>query len=694
MTKGDVLTARPRRLGLRKRAEPAQAVAATADGAQAAFRSSVKTEFKVRDSAEQTLHEREELLRLAVEATRLGIWDMELPSHDTSWSGHLCELAGLPAGSRIDDEIFYRLVHPDDREKVDHEIRRIVESFSLIPYDITYRIRRADTGEERWWHERSQLVADTSGHPVRLVGAIQDITDSKTAEIERIGSEKRWRLALKAGRMVGWEMAVGADTVKWSDNAEEVLGSRSFGLVDFLAHVHDNDRNKLAGMLAAAPSEASNGIEVRFLHPDGRRIWLSVSMLLIDGDGGLPRIVGVTSDITLRKEAEARLRHAADHDALTGLVNRSGFQFALDRAFTDQRIAADRRFALILVDLDHFKEINDTLGHDAGDVLLREIARRILSVTGGAGTAARLGGDEFALLIDAEAAGGDVPAFTARLHGALCRSFEHRDKLFTVSASFGVACFTCADADPGGVFKDADLALYAAKRSGRSKVAVFTPQMRQAADRRSALLSEIKEALVDRRFVPFYQPKVDIVSGKVLGFEALARWLHPEKGVLTPAVFGPAFEDCDLATAIRESVFSALIEDMSAWLVRGLVPGRISLNLSSFDFAEPSLADDIIERLAAAGVPASLIEIEVTETVLLDSAARSVGPILETLSAAGMKISLDDFGTGYGSLTHLKRFPVNELKIDRSFVHHLEEDAGDSAIVTAVINLAAVSAST
>lgn len=269
----------------------------------------------------------------------------------------------------------------------------------------------------------------------------------------------------------------------------------------------------------------------------------------------------------------------------------------------------------------------------------------------------------------------------------LRKGFIYGGKVLSVSATLGIACFADTMPRSAELLKDADLALYAAKNGGRSRVARFTPELREAVEQRMALSDDVRRALAEAQIVPFYQPKVDLVSKQVVGFEALARWLHPSRGVLTPGVFGAVFEDAELSTAIGDIMLARIIEDMQLWLGRGINCGRIALNLSSFAFTAPDLADVILEQLARGGVPFSSFEIEVTETVLLGE-ARGVAATLQRLHDNGVKISLDDFGTGYASLTHLKRFPVDELKIDRSFVSELETDPDDAAIVSAVVSLA------
>jgi EAL domain-containing protein (putative c-di-GMP-specific phosphodiesterase class I) len=250
-----------------------------------------------------------------------------------------------------------------------------------------------------------------------------------------------------------------------------------------------------------------------------------------------------------------------------------------------------------------------------------------------------------------------------------------------------VAAFPDHDAKPAELMKDADIALYRAKAQGRNRVVTYSSKLRRVTEERVTLGRDVREAISSDQIVPFYQPKVCLTSGRVIGLEALARWQHPSKGVLTPGYFGAVFDDPELAQAISESIVSQVASDMRGWLDEGIDLGRVAVNLSSAQFAQPGLADQILGILKRSNVPPEHFEVEVTETVFLGKSADSVAAILGQLRQGGVQIALDDFGTGYASLTHLKQFPVDHLKVDQSFVRNLEHDTGDEAIVTAVIGL-------
>jgi diguanylate cyclase (GGDEF)-like protein/PAS domain S-box-containing protein len=456
-------------------------------------------------SSQQELREREELLRLAVEATGLGIWDMELPSGRTEWSMKLRALAGLSPEAPIDDDLFYAMVHPEDRDHVAAALETAISSDNRQPYSITYRIFRIDTGEERWWQEWSRLVPDPFGKPARVVGAIEDVTERKRAELERQWSERRWRLGLSAARMVAWQHDPESGTTSMSDNGSDLLGFTGGATQDFLDRVHPDDRAKLAELLSNASGQWTSSVEFRFRGGDGKYLWLRTSLTSVIDDEPA-RIVGVASDITERRAAEEKLLYAANHDAMTGLLNRAALQSALDRAIA---AATERKgqVTLAIVDIDHFKDINDTLGHDAGDCLLRFSADILRDVTGSTGVVARLGGDEFAVLVEDLAAETFHETWGLSIQERLREGFVYLEKTRSVAASLGLASFPEHALHSSDLLKAADLALYGAKRSGRAQLNVFTPVLLEQTQQRAAMLADVQRALLQGEFAAFYQPR-------------------------------------------------------------------------------------------------------------------------------------------------------------------------------------------
>lgn len=437
----------------------------------------------------------------------------------------------------------------------------------------------------------------------------------------------------------------------------------------------ERDRREILDRLEQ--QDQISGYEAQMRDGAGARRDVLITATGVPIDGGLAVVAGIV-DITDRKAAEARARWQATHDDLTGLPNRLLFQERLQQAL-DIMAETGGTVGLFLIDLDDFKSVNDTLGHDAGDELLFQAAARLAGALGPADMVARLGGDEFVVLSQQML---DVAG--ARLR----EPCEHAGQMISPRASLGIALAPEHDRDGGELMKDADLALYRAKANGRNIAVVYEPAMRAAMTRRVAICRDLAQALREDRILPFYQPQVGLADGKVAGFEALARWRHPQRGIIPAAAFQEGFQDVEIAAGIGDAIVAAVLRDLCDWLDAGLEPGIVSVNLSAGIFRDPGLPERLLGKLAAAGVPTRCFGIEVTESVLLARSAGEAERTLRALRAAGLHVSLDDFGTGYASLTHLKRFPVDTIKLDRSFVGQVEEEGDDAAIVRAMIALA------
>ncbi|MER2266889.1 putative bifunctional diguanylate cyclase/phosphodiesterase [Methylobacterium oxalidis] len=492
--------------------------------------------------------------------------------------------------------------------------------------------------------------------------------------------EERLRLALRAGRMVAWERDLRTGHATRSENAQDLLGIGSGPISLMLDRVHPDDRSHVDRF--SAYGGTLDAVEFRYRTQAGRQLWLCMRAEQTEPD----RIVGITFDITDRKVAEARLWRAANHDPLTGLPNRALFQERFREAL-GRAECTGACVGLLLIDIDDFKDVNDTLGHDAGDALLIEMAARLSEMARAGDTVARLGGDEFAVILAGSPRLEAASVFAANLLDRLRQPFAYRGRPLATKASMGLASFPEHHRLPDELMKDADIALYRAKSSGRNRVTVYAPEMRALTEKRVTVSAQMREALLGGQIVPFYQPKVCLATGRIVGFEALARWLHPVEGVLAPGYFGSAFEDPELAHAIGSRIVAQVAADMRAWRARGLDFGQVAVNVSSAEFHRPDLAESVLATLQAEGVPPSCLEIEVTETVFLGRGSDFVSGILRRFHESGVTLALDDFGTGYASLTHLKQFPVDHIKIDQSFVRGLDQDGDDAAIVAAVIGL-------
>jgi len=631
--------------------------------------------------AEERLQASEERLRLAAETTSLGIWDVDLISGQREWTSEAKAIIGLPDEAPVTRDSFLERVHPEDRTTVETSF---FATFPDAPLDYsgTYRIIRVDTGEERWVAATGRTLLDSDGQPIRKIGTVQDITTTERSKIALRASEERLRLALQASRMIAWEQDLTTSFITRSPNAIELLGIGSGPLSEMLDRIHPEDRGERERLLSQSDRIGTEAIEVRYTTPKGQMIWLGVR-----GERAGPnRLVGVTFDITDRKNAEAEIWRAANHDALTGLPNRALFQQHLEHAL-DAAKRNDTSVSLLLLDFDHFKEINDTLGHDAGDAFLKETARRLTGLTRDCDTIARFSGDEFAVLLVEPLRLEHASRLAEIMIEKLSEPFLYSGRAVASKASIGVAAFPDHDVNSADLLKDADIALFEAKAQGRNRVITYCPVLRSAVEQRIALLEEVRNALPKNQIVPFYQPKVCLATGRIVGFEVLARWWHPDKGFLTPGHFRVAFDDPQLALALSKCLLGMAVSDLRHWLDAGLDPGRIAFNLSSCEFSQPDLTDHVFRLLDEGRIPPEHFEVEVTETVLLSRNPDAIAMTLRRFHEKGISIALDDFGTGFASLSHLKHFPVSHIKIDQSFVRNLGHDVDDHAIVAAIIEL-------
>ena len=411
---------------------------------------------------------------------------------------------------------------------------------------------------------------------------------------------------------------------------------------------------------------------------------LSISSIC-DNDGKVMRYVGVFSDISSIKAHEAELSHAANYDALTGIPNRV---LLADRL--KQSIAKASReknmMAVCYLDLDGFKPINDSMGHEAGDQVLIEVAKRIENTTRGGDTVARLGGDEFVALLQGLDKGEECAAMLERLLVAIAHPITVNDKSFVISASIGVSIYPLDDEDPDTLLRHADQAMYAAKQSGKNRFLIYDPALDRFARDQHEKLERIRRALNKREFLLYYQPKVNMRTGEVIGAEALIRWQHPEKGLLPPAEFLPVIEDNTLAIEVGEWVIDTALVQMEQWQADGL-DISVSVNVGALQLQQENFIRRLHEIIEAhPKILPGKLELEVLETTAIEDLVK-ISKVIDSCRKIGVMFALDDFGTGYSSLTYLKRLPVTLLKIDQSFVRDMLDDPDDMAILEGVLGL-------
>ena len=612
------------------------------------------------------------------------------------------------------NESFTRLTEYEAQETIGRKVSELLYFDSTDPATIA-RVRgrleaghgvrfeilvRGKTGREFWLDADCQPLRDARGTLRGWVCLHADVTVevAKREALRRAEAERRIageRLELIAANVPGMifqsrhapdgsrEFLYVSSGVRELCGIEpEALLANSAALFDV---THPDDRERLlSSMLAAEETLGRWRFEHRIVRPDGTIVWLQGNAIPKRAEDGSTLWNGYVSDVTATKQSEQRISFLAFHDPLTGLENRLGLRNRLDELLRSaERTGA--RLAVALIDLDRFKYVNDTLGHDIGDELLIEIARRLQREGRDVDAVARLGGDEFVLVLSGLGDDASVEAAVRALMQRVRGNFRLAWRTVHTTCSIGASLFPRDGTDATTLLKHADLAMYAAKERGGDSYRLFDQSLRPGTDR-LALEMELRDALDRGQLELHYQPRVETVSGRPTGLEALARWRHPGRGLTLPGAFIPVAEETGLIDALGQWVLEQACRDARAWLDEGGEPLIVSVNLSPMQFAREDLTDRVAAALAAARLPPQMLELEITETAAMRSpelAARHLG----ALRALGVRLALDDFGTGHSSLSRIKLLNVDCVKIDRSLINDCTESAHGAALCRAAIAL-------
>jgi len=452
--------------------------------------------------------------------------------------------------------------------------------------------------------------------------------------------------------------------------------------------VHEEDRQAVMKQANAILSRKSAyPLEHRIIHKDGRMRWIkNMPVLRIDRQGHLVAYDGLVSDITDRKQAEQMLRHIAYYDAMTNLPNRELFNDRLRQTIIQAR-RHKKMFAVMILDLDRFKGINDTLGHKVGDSLLRYISERLLNSIREGDTVARFGGDEFIILFPDMAQARDASLVAQKIHSALSNGFFLDSQELFITASIGISLYPSDGVDADTLIKNAEVAMFQAKEQGRNNYQFYTPTMNAEALSNLMLENDLRKALERKELVLYYQPLIELSSGRIAGAEALVRWNHPRLGLLPPLEFIPMAEETGLIVPIGEWILENVCMQGKTWNEMGLSPFRMTVNLSMRQFAHNAIVKTVLNALEKSDLDSGHLELELTESIIMQNADQTI-ETLHKLTSAGIQISLDDFGVGFSSLSYLKTLPLSTLKLDRSFVSGLAKDTKNESISKAIIGIA------
>jgi diguanylate cyclase (GGDEF)-like protein/PAS domain S-box-containing protein len=478
-------------------------------------------------------------------------------------------------------------------------------------------------------------------------------------------------------------------TLYESPSASRVLGHPPGALVGRVpfesVHPKDLARARVAFNRLIEGESSGLPVEFRFRHAEGHWIHLEALGSNLLDHPGIRGVVLTSRDVSERKKAEARAQYLTQHDGLTGLPNRLLMNDRLQQAIVQARRSGSQ-VALMFIDLDRFKMVNDSFGHMTGDSLLKQVAARLVRCLRDTDTVARLGGDEFTIMLPDVAGAQMVGEVAQRVLGEFAQPFSDGDQELFVSASIGISLFPRDATAPDELVKHADTAMYSAKDSGRNNYRYFTEDLNVEVREKVMLESGLRHAMERGELRLYYQPKIDLSSGRVIGAESLLRWQHPTLGLIAPGRFIPVAEESGLIVPLGEWVLRKACEQLRTWEAQGLQM-QVAVNVSARQFQQRNLADLVMNIMRDCRVDPHLIEIELTESAIMNDAQASIST-LEQMKSRGISISIDDFGTGYSSLSYLKRLPLDILKIDQSFVRDITTDYNDAAIVRAIIGLA------
>jgi diguanylate cyclase (GGDEF)-like protein/PAS domain S-box-containing protein len=611
-------------------------------------------------------------------------WTLELVSNGCQ------RITGYPAGDlQFNQRISYgSLVVPDDRLWVEEAIRCAVEDGRS--FDLEYRIVHAD-GATRWVWERGMGVADDHGRPIGVEGLVQDITKRKNAEQALREAERRYHGLFDnaiegifrttiAGQFLDANPAL-AHIYGFESPQELIEAFRDIGRE---LYVEKQRRGEFMRVMKARGSVT--GFESQVYRKNGDVIWISENARAIFAEDGRPiGYEGTVEDITERRLYQVRIEHQANYDTLTGLANRALLQDRLQQALLTAT-GSGRQIAVAFVDLDRFKFINDSLGHHRGDELLKTVASRLKSCVRDCDTVARLGGDEFVLLLNGHTGPEQVRQLMEKMLTSVSQPWVIDQGEFLVSCSIGVALHPDDGEEALTLLKHADSAMYRAKDSGRNNFKFFTRELNALMTEQLELETHLRRALERHQFVLRYQPRVNLATGQIVGAEALLRWRLPQRGTIPPKRFIALAEETGLIVPIGKWVLETACAQNRAWQDAGLPPMVVSVNVSPRQFRQENLVQTVAEALRSTGLDPRYLELELTESMVMHDAPQLVA-MLDELKQLGVKIAVDDFGTGYSSLSYLKRFPVDRLKVDRSFVEHMTTEADDATICRAIIAL-------
>lgn len=634
--------------------------------------------YHIQDALSVSLQKLEQAQQIA----HLGGWELDIAENKIYFSDEAMSVMGSAKFQRIMSlENFIEIIYPDDRENVQKSADAGLkgEDFSL-----DYRIVQKD-GSMRSIHTQAKALFDADGKVAGVTGTMLDITKRKEME-----ESLRLSATVFENTTEGVIITDADENIVSTNRAVfDITGYENSDIIQkpisiLKSQRHDDefyrDIQKTVAKTGSWQGEVWNKRKNGEIYPQ----WLNISVVK-NANKEISNYVWVFSDISAIKESQQKLDHLAHHDPLTGLPNR----LLLDARVTQSLSRARRnnnKIAVMFLDLDHFKNVNDTLGHPVGDLLLQEVSRRLISCVREEDTVCRQGGDEFIVILEELHDSHFASDVAQKIIVSLADKYVLQGHEVFVTCSIGISLYPDDSDDITTLFKNADSALYRAKAQGRNAYQYYTDELTINAMQRMHMENGLRNAIGRNELVLHYQPQVDLYSGQIVGVEALVRWQHPEKGLLIAEDFIPLAEETGLISRIGEWVLRSACKCVKSWIDDGLPKLKMSVNISAVEFNQKNFSQTVAKILSETGIEGEYLELELTERIVMKDAQNTI-VIMKELRKMGVSFSIDDFGTGYSSLSYLKKFPISKIKIDKSFVNNITTDSEDAAISQAVISM-------
>ncbi|MBS4175570.1 bifunctional diguanylate cyclase/phosphodiesterase [Bacillus sp. FJAT-49736] len=640
---------------------------------------------------EEALKKVQKNLNDAQRIANIGSWDYDFLKDEVFWSDQIYRIFAIekqrgfiPTFQKVLD-----IIHPKDRYLYRKIVGQAVEKYE--DYSVEYRIIRPN-GDERTVFERGTIILDENEYPMRLIGTIQDITERKRIEKKLKENEQQFQTIYNNLEVCIWSLDIKTKKILFiSEGISDISGYSKEDVINRIISWKDlilkEDLTNYEKKRSKVLKGQTINHQYRICHKDGSIRWVQEQTLPFKNEEGqIKRLDGIITDITEQKSAEEKITYLAYHDYLTGLPNRVKFEKVLKELIEFSK-ENSKSFTVIFLDMDRFKHINDSLGHGIGHKLLVQVADRLKEIIPNSRLISRIGGDEFGILLTEHYNQKDLAEIGEKINLGIRKPFIVNDYELYITASIGICQYPFDGEDADTLLQNTDRALYRAKDLGKDNFQIFSLSKSNDSSRSFLLEKDLRKALAEDEFCIHYQPRIDVKTRKMISAEALIRWEHPEWGLIYPGDFIPLAEESGLIIDIGDWVVRNVCQQLKRWQKNALQVVPISVNISPKSFLRSNWSKSISVILQQTAVDPSYLEFEITENILMQN-EKVVIDSIKSFKERGIKFALDDFGTGYASITYLKMFQFEYVKIDRSFIQNLEIGSVDAAIAKAIIDLA------